>query len=246
MLIYSTKRLKKEIKKCEKGNDYENLAKLHQLMLDQYLNNRIFTEANLNKMMALNEQILFFEKKTALYKRRTKLVTKAFLTKNLNLSSETLTLEDIEDIPEKYNDTYLQYLKNKALGYIRPTTERRQNLEVALSLIDQISYHDFDQKAAKIATLNNLALEYLLAFDYRNAILAYEQLIVIGELKGHSRGFVLFNYLNCLLKAGDYEKAINLIEKDFTSEEIPPLLSGKLQCIKAMARIFYRKSRCSL
>ena len=232
------KEIKKEIEKNKEDDDFRGLAKLYELLVNKHLSNKSFTNANLQKMMTLNEQLLFFQKKAAFYEQSTSFVTKAFLTKNINLSSETLVFEELEIIPEKYDDIYLQYLKNKALGYVQPIDKRRENLQKALTLIDDVNYYNFDKKAAKVAMLSNLALEYFLAFDYQKALLAYEELIAIGTITGQSRDYVLFNYLNCLLKAEEYKKAIHLIESDFSGIVTSPVLSGRIQCVKAMARIF--------
>ncbi len=219
-------------------DDFENLAQLYQLIIDKQLSHKKFTHANLQEMMILNDQLIFSQKKAGFYNHRTALVTKAFLTKNLHLSSETLDFEKIEDIPEKYDDAYLQYLEKKALGYIRPSTEKQIILQEALELIDQVGYYNFNKNAAKIATLNNLALEYLLSFDYQNSIKAYEQLLSIPNLSGDAHDFILFNYLNCLLKGEEYQKSISIIERHFSTPKTSPMLSGKLSCIKAMARVF--------
>lgn len=233
------KEIKKEIKKCENHDDYRGLVKLYQLILDESISRKSFTATNLQKMLSLNEKVLFFQKKARLYEEGASLVTKAYLTKNANLSSKSLVFEDFNEIPEIYKDAYLSYLRCKADGYVRFGEEKRKSLQEALLLIDKIAYYDFDKQAAKVATLSNLALEYLLAFDYHNALIAYEKLIPIIDTSGSIRYYILFNYLNCLLKAKKYDKAIALIERDFSgNEQYYSALIGKLQCIKAMARIF--------
>lgn len=233
------KEVKKEIKKSTKLDDYENLARLYSLISDQNRLTQTLTKKNIKQEIQRCDNISFFQSKMSLYQAGELEVTKAYFVKNIRNLEENVDLEILDNIPETQIDDYLRYLKCKAKGYIYEGKDKLDNLKKTLELLDNIQYYKLDKAYAKIPILNNLALEYLLAQDYENAIISLEKIIDTKQISGQSEAYVLFNYLNCLLKFGAYTKAIDVIKLHFIDDNlIPPILKGKISSIKAMAWIY--------
>lgn len=232
------KEVKKEIKKRKNEDDYEGLVRLYQLVLDQNLKNKALKKINLERDIQLCEQISFCQKKAGFYHQGEIDMIKAYLNKNLQILGKNIPFSPSENVPNIYDDTYLQYLQCKIEGFISSSEKKKESLQKSLRLLDSINHYKINKKEAQVSILNNLALEYLHAFEYDNAVEAFDQLLQNKKLPIQAYHFILFNYLTSLLKTKRYTKAIEIIKAKFSEPISSPLLSGKIEGIKAMAWIY--------
>jgi len=210
---------------------------LHQLILEQNLKNKALKKHHLERDIELCEEISFYQKKAAFYQEGEVNMIKAYLTKNIQILGKNTPFIPPDTIADKYDDTYLQYLRYRMEGFVGVAEKKKESLQKSLLLLDSITYYKTEKETALTSILNNLALEYLLAFEYENAVQSFEQLLQNKNLPAQSHSFILFNYLSCLLKAKQYKKAVSVIETQFPTAANSPLLSGKTGGIKAMAWI---------
>ena len=238
LVVLFKKEVKKEIKKRKNEDDYEGLVRLYQLILDQNLKNKALKRINLERDIQLCQQISFYQKKAGFYHQGEIDMIKAYLTKNMQILGKNIPFSPSGTVPNIYDDAYLQYLQCKIEGFISPSEKKKESLQKALLLLGSITHYKINKEEAQVSILNNLALEYLHAFEYDNAVEAFKQLLQNKNLPIQFYHFILFNYLTCLLKAKQYIKAIEVIETKFSEPINSPLLSGKTEGIKAMAWIY--------
>lgn len=228
--------VKKEIKKGEKDQDYAYLYRLHQLLLQQDLKHKIFNRDNLKDNFLLSQKIDFIQQKKSAYEQAELEVSQAFLLENLKILGEN-TSELSQKETFNIQDSYTLYLKHKAKAYGLKGKEKQEQLQQELEKLKEVVYYKLDKEKAYAATLNNLAVEYLLAFEYEAALSAFRQLLSFKNLSDQVHDYVRFNYLSCLLKAGHTQTAVELIASDFSDGNFAAMLKGRLHCIKAMAWI---------
>lgn len=241
------KEWKKLHKTAESEHDYKLLFELNRMFFSYLVNMQIVKEnilhqqeetvselfTNLNKFYVQNYW------KSKVYDS----FVQNYLQKMGEKSEKQSIFFELSTDFEAFEDDFVRFTKFKLKSYASQNIEKIESAKQALSLIDKVQHSDFQRNTEFVVLKSNLAVEYMLIRKYIKAAEHLSEILESNiETPALQLAGIVFNYLNVSLKLGDYETALNLVEKHEQLLLDSPILGGKSNLNIAMAYVFSKQT----
>ena len=173
-------------------------------------------------------------------------IKKAYADKVHSVLSDTdiIPTESVT-IPTETRDGLVEYRKLKAKTYYTSGLEKIQVLMDAKDILNKNKLAEFTDD--EIWWLQATAgLEYYLQYDFRNAIIHFDELFASPGIQRFNRlPEAALNYLSALMSTGECEKAVQVISPFEEKMAASPPVFYKYICLKSLALLFLNKPQAA-
>jgi len=169
-------------------------------------------------------------------------IKKAYADKVHSILSDTDVMPiESATVPTETRDELVEYRKLKARTYYTSGLEKIQILLDAKEILNKNKIPEFTDD--EIWWLQASAgLEYYLQYDFRNAIIHFDELFASPGIERFNRlAEAALNYLSALMSIGEYEKSVQAISPFEEKMAASPPVFYKYICLKSLALLFLEK-----
>ncbi|MBL0911757.1 MAG: hypothetical protein IBJ09_05240 [Bacteroidia bacterium] len=153
---------------------------------------------------------------------------------NLRKDPETFVFHAAQPSPDS---VAALYYREKALAYLNEGVQAVQHLQDAGTLLDRSS--DIPERSSeRIALQAALAMEYVFAGELAESLSAFARILESPHFAAYNgKNLVLFNYVSTLIKAAQYEDALQIVAR-LEAEKPEPVVAERLFAMKCYALVF--------
>jgi hypothetical protein len=173
-------------------------------------------------------------------------VKKAYADKVHSVLSDTEIIPlDTQTVQTDTLDELVEYRKLKVQTYYTSGLEKIQILLDAKEILSKKKMPEFGEDEIWWIQAN-AGLEYYLQYDFKNAILHFDELFASPGIEKFNRlAEAALNYLSALMSTGEYEKAIQVISPFEQRIAASPPVFYKYICLKSLALLFLNKPQAA-